>query len=495
MCFGADNAVTLRSTGRSPTESRIPMMQTRLLLPLLILALMTASVQAQSRNATLIINGGTLIDGTGAPPVPDAAVVVRGDRIADAGPSSKMTIPKNTKTVDARGKWVIPGLIDAHVHFFQSGDLYTRPDIIDLRHRVPYERELAWIRRRLPHTFTRYLCSGITSVVDAGGPFANFNVRAMARRTRAAPRVVVAGPLISTVAPDELGTADPAIIEITNPEQAIALVRRELARKPDLIKIWFIRGPDVELEHAVKIVEAVVKASHAADVRVAVHATELETAKAAVGAGSDILVHSVADRPVDDEFVQMVKERGVIYTTTIVVLEGYAKVLGQNVNLSDTERSCGDPQVIASWADLAKIPEDQLPLRARFPPRFTEKAVVLANLKRMQEAGAIVAAGTDAGNIGTLHGPSLHREFELMAEAGLTPMQIIVDATRNAARVFSPDPQIGTIESGKLADLVILDADPLADIGNARQINKVIKGGHVFEVGRLKSQQVRKFPS
>ncbi len=150
---------------------------------------------------------------------------------------------------------------------------------------------------------------------------------------------------------------------MTTSEQAVALVRRELARKPDLIKIWFIRGPDVELEHAVKIVEAVVKASHAADVRVAVHATELETAKAAVGAGADILVHSVSDRPVDDEFVQMVKERRVIYTTTIVVLEGYAEVLGRNVDLTDIERSCGDAQVIASWADLAKIPEDL----SRFP--------------------------------------------------------------------------------------------------------------------------------
>ncbi len=464
------------------------MMQTRLLFLLLILALMTASAQAQSRNPTLIINGGTLIAGTGGPPVADAAVLVSGDRIADAGPSSKVIVPKNTKTIDARGKWIIPGLIDAHVHFFQSSDLYTRPDIIHLRQRVPYERELEWIRGRLPYTFTRYLCSGITSVVDAGGPFANFNVRAMARRMRAAPRVAVAGPLISTVAPDNLETSDPAIIEVTDPEQAVALVRRELARKPDLIKIWFIRGPDVELDHAVKIVEAVVKASHAADVRVAVHATELETAKAAVGAGSDILVHSVSDQPVDDEFVQMVKERGVIYTTTIVVLEGYAEVLGQNVALTDIERSCGDAQVIASWADLATIPKDRLPLYARFPPRFTEKGVVLANLKRMQEAGAIVAAGTDAGNIGTLHGPSLHREFELMAEAGLTPMQIIVDATRNAARVFSPNPQIGTIESGKLADLVILDANPLTDIANARQINKVIKGGQVFEAGKLKLQ-------
>jgi imidazolonepropionase-like amidohydrolase len=472
---------------------RILTIQTRLLFPLLIMAFVTASAHAGGRNATLVINGGTLIDGTGAEPIPDAAVVVSGDRIVDVGPSSKITVPKNTRTIDARGKWIIPGLIDAHVHFFQSGDLYTRPDVIDLRKRVPYERELAWIRRRLPYTFTRYLCSGVTSVVEAGGPFANFNVRAMARRTQAAPRVVVAGPLISTVAPDDPETADPAIIEVVNPEEAVALVRRELAREPDLIKIWFIRGPDVELENAVKIVEAVVKVSHAAGVRVAVHATELETAKAAVGAGSDILVHSVSDRPVDDEFVQMVKERGVIYTTTIVVLEGYAEVLSRNVDLTDIERSCGDAQVIASWANLAKIPENRLPVYARFPPRFTEKAVVLANLKRMQEAGAIVAVGTDAGNIGTLHGPSLHREFELMAEAGLTPMQIIVDATRNAARVFSPNPQVGTVESGKLADLVILDADPLADIGNARRIDKVIKGGHVFEVGKLKSQPLANF--
>jgi cytosine/adenosine deaminase-related metal-dependent hydrolase len=277
----------------STMENRILTMQTRLLFPLLILAFVTASAQAGGRNATLVINGGTLIDGTGAPPIPDAAVVVSGDRIVDAGPSSKITVPKNTKTIYARGKWIIPGLIDAHVHFFQSADLYTRPDVIDLRQRVPYERELAWIRRRLPYTFTRYLCSGITSVVEAGGPFANFNVRAMARRTQAAPRVVVAGPLISTVAPDDPETTDPAIIEVVNPEQAVALVRRELARKPDLIKIWFIRGPDIELENAVKIVEAVVKVSHAAGVRVAVHATELETAKAAVSAGSDILVHSV----------------------------------------------------------------------------------------------------------------------------------------------------------------------------------------------------------
>jgi cytosine/adenosine deaminase-related metal-dependent hydrolase len=249
-------------------EDRILMMQTRLSFLLTILALLTASANAQSRSTTLVVNGATLIDGTGAAPVSDAAVVITGDRIVAAGPRSMIEVPQSAETIDARGKWIIPGLVDAHVHFFQSGGLYTRPDVIDLRQRVPYEKELAWIRRRLPYTFTRYLCSGVTSVVDVGGPFANFNVRTRASRIRAAPRVAVAGPLISTYAPENLQSADPAIIKVSSPKQAVALVRRELAHKPDLIKIWLIRRPAAKLEEAVKIVEAVAKASHAADVRI-----------------------------------------------------------------------------------------------------------------------------------------------------------------------------------------------------------------------------------
>jgi imidazolonepropionase-like amidohydrolase len=112
---------------------------------------------------------------------------------------------------------------------------------------------------------------------------------------------------------------------------------------------------------------------------------------------------------------------------------------------------------------------------------------LLINLKRMQDAGAIVAVGTDAGNIGTLHGPAIHREFELMAEAGLTPAQVLVAATRNAAQVFSSTSEMGTLEAGKLADLVILDADPLADIRSLRKIRQVIKGGHVFDQAWLRN--------
>jgi imidazolonepropionase-like amidohydrolase len=103
----------------------------------------------------------------------------------------------------------------------------------------------------------------------------------------------------------------------------------------------------------------------------------------------------------------------------------------------------------------------------------------------MQAAGCVIAAGTDAGNIGTLHGSSLHREFELMAEAGLSPIEIIVAATQNAARVFAREPKMGVIKAGQLADLLILNQDPTADIKNLRKIDKVIKNGVVFDHSAL----------
>ncbi len=107
------------------------------------------------------------------------------------------------------------------------------------------------------------------------------------------------------------------------------------------------------------------------------------------------------------------------------------------------------------------------------------------NLKMMQDGGAIVAAGTDAGNIGTLHGPTIHREFELMAESGLTPREILVNATRNAALVFAAEPEMGTVAKGKFADFLVLDADPLTDVANLQRIHRVVKGGVVLDPAHI----------
>src|ERR1051326_4415861 len=129
-----------------------------------LLFLVIASAFAAPQPAVVAIQGATVITATGSPVIRNAAIVIEGGRIREIGPRNEVKVPGNAQVVDARGKWVIPGLIDAHVHFSQSGGLYTRPDVIDLRKWRPYDKEMEWIKQRLPYTFERYIASGITGV-------------------------------------------------------------------------------------------------------------------------------------------------------------------------------------------------------------------------------------------------------------------------------------------------------------------------------------------
>ncbi|MBD3870871.1 MAG: amidohydrolase family protein [Acidobacteria bacterium] len=415
----------------------------------------------------------------------NAVVIVMGDRILEVGVRGEIEIPEILPVVEVSGKWIVPGLIDAHIHYFQSGGLYTRPDVIDLRGWRPYETEMARIEADLGETFRRYLASGVTSVVDVGGGYWNFGVRDKANEQLYAPRTAVAGPLVSTVSRPQMDIGDPPIIEVDSPVMARELVRKQLEYDPDLIKIWFIVPRDGNFTPNLPIIEATIDEAHAAGVRVAVHATQLEAARASVKAGADVLVHSVDDEAVDEEFVSLVRESGAIYTSTLIVMEGYGEVLGGNVRMTNVEREIGDPDVVMTWSEVP-MGDDAEEIRTRSRARLERTmAVMQKNLKAMQDGGAIIAAGTDAGNIGTLHGPALHREFELMAEAGLTPREILVDATRNAALVFAAEPEMGTIAKGKFADFLILDADPLADIANLQKIHRVVKGGVALDPANI----------
>jgi imidazolonepropionase-like amidohydrolase len=442
-----------------------------------VVAVLGTAVVASGVGAQTAYVGGTLFDGTGADPVENSVIIVMGDRILEAGARDEIAVQDYLEMVDVSGKWIVPGLIDTHIHYFQSGGLYTRPDVIDLRTWRPYEKEMARIEADLAETFRRYLASGVTSVVDVGGGYWNFEVRDKANGQLFAPRTAVAGPLVSTVSRPQMDIGDPPIIEVDSPEAARELVRKQLEYQPDLIKIWFIVPRDGNFEPNLPIIEATIDEAHSSGVRVAVHATQLEAARAAVEAGADILVHSVDDAAVDDGFVRLVKERGTIYTTTLIVMEGYGDVLGGNVRMTDVERELGDPDVVMTWSEVPLGPDAE-EIRARRRARLERTMPMMQkNLKVMHDGGAVVAAGTDAGNIGTLHGPAIHREFELMAEAGLTPREILVTATRNAALVFAAEPEMGTLTTGKLADFLILDANPLADVANLRRIHRVVKGG------------------
>ena len=468
-------------------------------MKLKIVFALALSLFAGTANAEKIaLVHGTLINPGTSQIVQNATVLINGDRIAAAGDAktiSPAAAGRGAKVIDCKGKFILPGYIDTHVHFFQSGDLYTRPDAANLTQVRPYADEIAWIKRNLPDTFARYLRSGITSVVDVGGPFWNFEVRKIANTTAKAPRVAVAGPLISSVSRPQLDLGDPPIVKIDNPEQAREFVRKLAGQNPDLVKIWYIVDKDHPVDSFRPIVRATVEESHARKLRVAVHATELETARAAVEEGADVLVHSVIDKPVDDAFVKLLKDRHTILCPTLVVFERYGRTFANKLNLTAEEKAWGNPEVIASL-DVTKLPQDQLPERIKTALSNPNEAldrikkiygVALKNLKSLEDAGVTIAAGTDAGNIGTIHGPALFREFQLMKEAGLTPMQILQCATANAAKLFGGETgaHIGQIGKGHFADLVILNSNPLSDIKNASDIDSLIKNGMHYPAAEL----------
>ena len=160
------------------------------------------------------------------------------------------------------------------------------------------------------------------------------------------------------------------------------------------------------------------------------------------------------------------------------------------VALNPIEMRLGDPKAIASFGDLETLPVHLVPGWVRPRPRRPLDGAVAGNLRKVQAHGITVAAGSDAGNIGTLHGPALHRELDLMVQAGLTPLQALTAATRGGAAVMGRRTDLGTVTPGKLADLVVLDGNPLADIRNTQRIRMVLRGGEIFNPARIEEELI-----
>lgn len=463
-------------------------------LLLFLFALLPFSLTSHAQYKAIV--GATLINSNGDKPLNDAVILIKDNRIEKTGKAGKIKIPEGAIIIDAKGKYVIPGLIDSHVHFFQSGGLYTRPDAIDLREMMPYQEELSQIKARLPRTFASYLRAGVTAVADVGGPMLNFEIRSQANETKMAPRVVVAGPLISTVANPKLDVGDPPIVKVASNEEVDHLVQELVKKKADLIKIWFIVSPQLNFEENLKLIQRTIDQSHANGIRVAVHATQLATAKEAVKAGADILVHSVDDQEVDEAFIKLLKQHGTIYTSSISVLDGYNRTFTQQFDFLPVDFEIADPYFMGSLFDLRKYEADKLPERNRAmmaapdgPMQQANQRVTTAkkNLKILQDAGVTIATGTDAGNIGTLHASSMHKELILMQEAGLSPTEILINSTLHGAKLMGKEKELGSITAGKLADMVILNNNPLESANNYGSIFAVMKDGQLFKPEELLS--------
>jgi imidazolonepropionase-like amidohydrolase len=437
------------------------------------------------------IVGATLVDGTGAPPVPNATVVLRGGKIDCAG---RCAIPAGVTVVDGRGLWLTPGFVDAHVHFSQTGWADGRPDTLDVREKHPYEKVEADLQAHPDRVFRSQLCSGITAVFDVGGyPW----TVAMARREREdsrAPHIVAAGPLLSTLDHWLNLPAERQFIHLKDAESARTGVAYLKSIGAEAVKVWYIVRPELPVEATAPAVLAAGEEARKAGLPLIVHATGLAEAKVALKAGARLLVHGVRDLPVDEEFLALAKKNGTIYCPTLTVSDGYYRmnhgVTSKRAPAVDDPNGCVDKEILAKVAETAQIPTP-----AGYEARVTSqrdryewgKSVGGPSLKRVADAGIPIAMGTDAGNPLTLHGPAVHPEMEAMQAAGLTPMQVLVASTRGGAAAMGLEKEIGTVEKGKSADLLLVGGDPTADVANLRKVRYVVRGGVVRSIEELKA--------
>lgn len=464
----------------------------RILGGLIFTGLLTTAPQAVAADRptpppgdTLLISGGTVVDPfTGS--AQTKHVLIKNGQVVSV--TTQIPDSKYDRRIDARGKWLSPGLTDAHVHFFQSGGLYTRPDFIDLRNHVPYEDEVASIKADIAKTFARYLKAGITHTVDMGGPDWNFSLKEVARTQIDAPEVVASGPLISSYLPPALDITEPPIIRMDDPRSAVNEVQRQVAGGADFIKIWVIASPPERLKGFLPVLKAVIAEAHRLGKKVAAHATELETARIVIEAGADILVHSIVDTEVDDEMIDLLKNKKIIYIPTLAVTEGSHELYTGDFHFSKDEFAIADPLIAGSLFKAKILPdvaEQSDKWKNLYAPRLQERMVIAKrNLLTLYRAGVTIATGSDAGNIATFHGAGLLREFELMAEAGLLPAEVLYTATVGASSLPGMK-RTGRLIAGELADIVILNTNPLTTLIHAAAIETVVWKGNVLKVSDI----------
>lgn len=462
----------------------------------LVMLAAASSVAAQTR----ALVGATLIDGTGADPIPDAVIVVRDGRITCVGPSNGCDVPDGVEAVDLEGRFVTPGLVDAHVHFSQTGWLDGRPDGLPAPDLYPYA-ETSRAARENPERWHRsYLCTGITAVYDVGGHPWTTRLPAMSEDDPRAVHVRAAGPLITHADVPALQVDDEhyTFLPMGSVDEARESVQRLVAMGSTSAKVWYVGSPPSRWAELDEIVMAVGEAADEAGLDLIVHATGLREAKTAVRAGASLLVHSVQNAIVDREFLDLLEEHGTVYAPTLTVGENWARAMISVVldvpETADDPNGCVDPVTVERMNQTAA-------LQAYLPPRLLERAheyayqrllrtgrtqaIMAENLRRVHASGATVATATDAGNPLTLHGPSIYAEMEAMQAAGLSPMDVVVMSTRNGARAMGRLDDLGTLEEGKIADLVVLMEDPSADVSAFRSITHVMRGGVLHDQEEL----------
>jgi imidazolonepropionase-like amidohydrolase len=391
-----------------------------------------AGLVAQPAGVTRAFTGATIIDGTDRPPMQNATLLVSNGRVVEVGPASRVSIPANAERVALNGKVIIPGLINSHGHASSTANLAT------------------------------YAAYGVTTVYSLGDESAEVFAARRAHETVSPPyaRVFVAGPVLNPTTVDDARRQVAAVV----------------AQNVDIVKIRVDDNLGTTPKMAPEVYRAVIDEAHARGKRVAVHLYYLSDARALLAAGADFIAHSVRDVPVDAPFLQQLTARKVCYTPTLM-REVSTFVYEQ------TPAFFSDSQFLAhanrEWMATVNQPARQEATRTSVSAQRykAQLPVALRNLKTLHAAGVPIAMGTDTGPLGRFQGYFELMELEMMVDAGLTPAQALMSATRDAARCMRIDAELGTLEPGKWADFVVLHASPLERIQHIRQQHSVWIGG------------------
>lgn len=419
-----------------------------------------------SEQRTWTLNDVVLIDGTGAPPVSGARVVVENGVVAAVG-SAAATARKPT-VVQGQGRWLLPGLWDTHMHHgFSAGGMTSAEEISG-------EQLLA--------NWRAYLRSGVTSVVSTGDDPRRMSAARAAERAGklVGPRIFAAGSILTAPGGHPINTLmhgytsdmGDLAVGVDDPATATGHVRTALQQHHlDLVKVVFSTIPGDGPRLRPDVLDAIVSEAHRCGRHVVAHVSTEADAAEAVAAGVDGLEHMVPEGGglLDATFTTMA-ERGVLWTPTLSLFDRMA----HDRDLTYVREQRPDGYVSATVLDSIEqwTTSTTPPSPYAFP---WERTVYHAG--RAHAAGVRLAVGTDAGMTAVLHGLAVHRELELLVRAGLTPSEAVRAATAVAAAKVGASAQLGTIEVGKEADLLLLRANPLLDIRNTRSVDLVVKRG------------------
>ncbi|WP_157221015.1 amidohydrolase family protein [Flavisphingomonas formosensis] len=421
-----------------------------------------------ARAAIYTIQHVTVIDGTGRAPQPDMTVVVDGQRITTVTPSAAAGAPQGN-VIDGTGKYLIPGLMDVHIHL-RGWQPEKNPDGT---HKV--DRQLAL------SSLASYIYEGVTTVFDAGNQ--PENILEMRRAERAgeiqSPRIFATGNLVTY--PGSHG--DAMAVRISDFEKDKALLDKHIAeQKPDMLKLtydeegWGAR-PMITLMPT-DLLQQIIEYYNEHGIRTTVHVSNEKRAIEAIYAGIDTLAHPDIQGPVSDNFVRLMAARKTPFATTLTIGENYSRLVEHPEYLDR-------PDYVASVsaAERQKLKTETLAqYKARSWTWWMKLMTPICeeNIRKIVAAGGVAALGTDQSS-----GPAAHREMELLVQAGIPALEVIKIATLNGAVFLGKADELGSVETGKLADLVLLNSNPIDSIDNSEDIAFVVKNGAIIDESKL----------